>query len=323
LPDTADRLDPLQELLDRVGQVARDSQGLLRELVASERRFRALAKGVWQVQEEERRRLARELHDGLGQQLTALKNQLEMMSREAAGAGAEELGTKLASAVELSARALHDTRELSRLLRPPILDDLGLVPALSWLARTLRESTGLEVRIAGDGAVGVGGADGAGGVEGRLDPDLEILIFRVAQEALTNVLKHSEARAAAVLLQRRGGWLELEITDAGRGFDAVGALDSTRGAAGSGLRGMRDRLELFGGRLRIISAPGAGTRLHAAVPLPQVAQAGHPTTAAPPAPAPSATPASGEQAPPAAATPPATAAPTMQAPPPAAAGRKS
>jgi two-component system sensor histidine kinase UhpB len=112
------------------------------------------------------------------------------------------------------------------------------------------------VRIAGDG------------VEGRLDPDLEILVFRVAQEALTNVLKHSQARAAAVLLRRRGGWLELEITDAGRGFDAAGALDPARGAAGSGLRGMRDRLELFGGRLRITSAPGAGTRLHAAVPLP-------------------------------------------------------
>ncbi len=320
MQDTADRLDPLQELLDRVGQVARDSQGLLRELVGSERRFRALAKAVWQVQEEERRRLARELHDGLGQELTALKNQLEMMSREAAGAGAEALGTKLASAVELAARALHDTRELSRLLRPPILDDLGLVPALSWLARTLHESTGLEVRIAGDGVGGadcVGGADGVGGVDGmggRLDPDLEILIFRVAQEALTNVLKHSEARAAAVLLHRRGGWLELEITDAGRGFDPAGALDTTRGATGSGLRGMRDRLELFGGRLRITSAPGAGTRLHAAVPLPQAAPAppvAPGTPAAPATQAPSA----------AAATSPAPAVPTTQAPPAAAGGK--
>ncbi|MBV8199709.1 MAG: sensor histidine kinase [Acidobacteria bacterium] len=246
-------------MLDRVGQVARDSQGLVRQLVSNERRFRALAKAVWQVQEEERRRLARELHDGLGQELTALKNQLELLARETAGAaagGAGGLGAKLASAVELAARALHDTRELSRLLRPPILDDLGLVPALSWLSRTLRESAGLEVRVAADG------------VDGRLDPDVEILVFRVVQEALTNVLKHSEARAAAVLLMRRGGWLEIEVTDAGRGFDPGAALDPAQGAAGSGLRGMRDRLELFGGRLRITSAPGAGTRLHAAVPLP-------------------------------------------------------
>jgi two-component system NarL family sensor kinase len=256
LPGAADPKDPVQELLARAGQVARDSQQLLRELLGSERRFRALAKAVWQVQEQERRRLARELHDGIGQELTALKNQLELLAREAAGDGAGRLGARLGAAVEMAGRALQDTRELSRLLRPPILDDLGLLPALSWLARTLRESAGLEVRIAGDG------------VDDRLDPDLEILVFRVAQEALTNVLKHSGARDAALLLVRRGGWLELEITDAGGGFDAARTLDPARGAAGSGLRGMRDRLELFGGRLRITSAPGAGTRLHAAVPLP-------------------------------------------------------
>jgi two-component system NarL family sensor kinase len=261
LADAVDRQDPVQELLDRVGQVARDSQGLVRQLVGNERRFRALAKAVWQVQEEERRRLARELHDGLGQELTALKNQLELLAREAGGAAAGGLGAKLASAVELAGRALHDTRELSRLLRPPILDDLGLVPALAWLTRTLRESAGLEVRVAGDG------------VDGRLDPDLEILVFRVVQEALTNVLKHSGVQAAAVLLLRRGGWLEIEVTDAGRGFDAAHALDPGQGAASSGLRGMRDRLDLFGGRLRITSAPGAGTRLHAAVPLPPPAAA--------------------------------------------------
>jgi two-component system NarL family sensor kinase len=271
-----DAADHVQELLQRVGQVARDSQGLLRELVTSERRFRALAKAVWQVQEEERRRLARELHDGLGQDLTALKNQLETLAREAGGAmaggvaagGAEtggagpggaspdRLAGRLSAAVELAARALQDTRELSRLLRPPILDDLGLVPALSWLARTLRESTGLEVHVAGYD------------LEGRLPPDLEILIFRVAQEALTNTLKHSGANLAVVTLRRRGGWLELEVVDSGRGFDADQALSPAGGADGCGLRGMRDRLELFGGRLRIASAPEAGTRVRATVPLP-------------------------------------------------------
>jgi two-component system, NarL family, sensor kinase len=264
--------DPLQELLERVGRVARDSEGLLRQLVGSERRFRALAKSVWQVQEEERRRLARELHDGLGQDLTALKNQLELLVREVGGGGAGNaagkdglepggpaargLAARLAGAVEIAARALHDTRELSRLLRPPILDDLGLVPALAWLSRTLGESAGLEVRVTSHG------------VDGRLDPDLEILVFRVAQEALTNVLKHSGARTADLLLLRHHGWLEIDVADAGRGFDPVQALDSTVDAAGSGLRGMRDRLELFGGRLRIQSAPGEGTRVHAAVPLP-------------------------------------------------------
>jgi two-component system NarL family sensor kinase len=251
----ADAADQVQELLDRVGRVERDSQGLLEQLAGSERRYRALAKAVWQVQEEERRRLARELHDGLGQDLTALKNQLETLAREAAGVSPDGLAGRLTAAVELAARALQDTRELSRLLRPPILDDLGLVPALSWLARTLREATGLEVHVAGYD------------VEGRLPADLEILIFRVAQEALTNTLKHSGAKLAVVTLRRRGGWLELEVVDAGRGFDADRALSPAGGADGCGLRGMRDRLELFGGRLRIISAPEAGTRVRATVPL--------------------------------------------------------
>lgn len=253
--EPADPADPLQDLLARVGRVARDSEGLLRQLVGSERRFRALAKAVWQVQEEERRRLARELHDGLGQDLTALKNQLEVLTREAGGAAGSSLGARLAGALEIAARALQDTRELSRLLRPPILDDLGLVPALAWLARTLRESTGLEVRVVSHG------------VDDRFAPDLEIVVFRVVQEALTNVLKHSGAMAADLQLLRRDRWLEIEVSDGGRGFDGVLALDAAQGAAGSGLRGMRDRLELFGGRLRIVSAPGEGTRVHAAVPL--------------------------------------------------------
>lgn len=263
----ADAADEVHELLERVGQVARDSQGLLRELATSERRFRALAKAVWQVQEEERRRLARELHDGLGQNLTALKNQLESLARQAAGAEADGLAGRLAAAVELAGRALQDTRELSRLLRPPILDDLGLIPALQWLARTLREATGLEVHVAGDE------------LEGRLPPDLEILLFRVAQEALTNTLKHSGAKLAVVTLRRRGGWIEVEAVDAGGGFDAERALSPAGGADGCGLRGMRDRLELFGGRLRIASAPGAGTRVRATVPLPVAAPAAPGATA--------------------------------------------
>jgi two-component system NarL family sensor kinase len=257
--------DPLQELLARVDQVARDSQGLLQELAVSERRFRALAKAVWQVQEEERRRLSRELHDGLGQDLTALKNQLELLAREVGAAAsngrtADDVASRLTGAVELAARALHDTRELSRLLRPPILDDLGLVAALGWLGRTLGESAGLEVSLTCE-------KDDGQPEDWRPAPDLEILVFRVAQEALTNVLKHSGVKAASVRLSRHADWLELEVADAGGGFDPQRTFDSTLGVAGSGLRGMRDRLDLHGGRLRILSTPGEGTRVQATVPL--------------------------------------------------------
>jgi two-component system NarL family sensor kinase len=261
--------EALREILARVGQITRDSQEVLQQLAASERRFRRLAKAVWRVQEEERRRLARELHDGLGQNLTALKNQLETLAREASAGAGPHAG--LAAAVELAGRLLQDTRELSRLLRPPILDDLGLVPALRWLARTLRESSGLDVRLDIDMETGAGaaGLDPGAGTEDarRLPPDLETLVFRIAQEALTNVVRHSGAADAGVALRVRAASLVLAVADRGAGFEPA-ALDPAAQGAGSGLSGIRDRVELFGGRCSIRSAPGAGTRLEIEVPLP-------------------------------------------------------
>jgi signal transduction histidine kinase len=248
----------MREIVARVERVTRENERLFQELVAGERRFRGLSKAVWRVQEEERRRLARELHDGIGQTLTALKNQLELLEREAAGSGpapadrpALALRPRLAEAVGIAALALRETRELSRLLRPPVLDDLGLVPALRWLARSLRERTGLEVRLVEEG------------LDERLEPDLETLVFRVVQEALNNVVKHAGVAAAEVALGRRGGSLRLRVADAGRGFDPERLPEE----AGVGLRGVRDRVELFGGHLQVRSAPGGGTTLDIEVPV--------------------------------------------------------
>ncbi len=244
----------MREIIERVHQITRENEKLFEQLIAGERRFRGLAKAVWKVQEEERRRLARELHDGIGQTLTALKNQLEWVQRRAA-AGEPGLETEIAESVDLAAQALNDTRELSRLLRPPVLDDLGLVPALRWLARTLGQRTGLEVELE------------TREVEERLDPDLETLVFRAVQEALTNVLKHSGAKRARVSLARRAAGLRLRVVDEGRGFDSATVLGSSDGAAGSGLRGMQDRVELFGGRIRIESQPQRGTSVTIDLPV--------------------------------------------------------
>jgi two-component system, NarL family, sensor kinase len=285
--------DPLRAILERVGQITRDSQEMLQQLVASERRFRRLAKAVWRVQEEERRRLARELHDGLGQNLTALKNRLELLARQAA-TGETSLCAGLEESVTLTARLLKETRELSRLLRPPILDDLGLAPALAWLARTLREASGLTVHLdidlddlmdVAEGAAAAsesgatrepaagGGARaedhaGPGGV--RLGADHETLIFRIAQEALTNVVKHSGAPEAELVLRAADQRLRLSVADRGAGFDLDAAL-APEAAAGCGLAGMRDRVELFGGRFAVHTAPAAGTRIEIEVPLPAAA----------------------------------------------------
>jgi two-component system NarL family sensor kinase len=244
----------MHEIVDRVRHITRENERLFQRLIEGERRFRGLAKAVWKVQEDERRRLARELHDGLGQTLTALTNQLERLQQKLDEPDAAELALRLADSVEMARLALNESRELSRLLRPPVLDDLGLEAALSWLARTLEQRAGLRVELA------------LSGLAERLDPDLETLVFRLVQEALTNVLRHAAAEVAQVAVSRAGGLLELRISDGGRGFDPAAAL-GREAATGLGLRGMRDRLELFGGRLEIVSAPGQGTLISAAVPL--------------------------------------------------------
>ncbi|MEC9362352.1 MAG: sensor histidine kinase [Pseudomonadota bacterium] len=236
-----------QAVLRQVEALTADNQRLLQSVVRSERRFRTLAKSVWHVQEEERRRLARELHDGIGQTLTALANQLQRILDDARGAGNLGLEHRLADALELTRGSLHDTRELSRLLRPTLLDDLGLDAALNWLARTLTERTGLQIELRS-------GLD-----EQRLHPDVETLVFRITQEALTNVIRHAQARSAQIVLERRGDTLILRVEDDGCGCDVQLLADAERAGASGGLRGMRDRAELFGGRVELKSVPGDGT----------------------------------------------------------------
>lgn len=250
---TVEPADPMHDIVDRVRDITHANERLFARLIEGERRFRGLAKAVWKVQEEEQRRLARELHDGLGQTLTALTHQLERLREKLDGAVAPELAARLGDSVDMARLALNETREMSRLLRPPVLDDLGLAPALTWFARTLEQRTGLKVELALEG------------LDERLDTDVETLVFRLIQEALTNVLRHAGVDRVQVSVRRAGESLELRVADAGRGFDPRAVLGG--GAAGSGLRGMRDRLELFGGRLDLSSAPGQGTRISAVVPL--------------------------------------------------------
>ncbi len=243
--------DPMVEIIERVRHITRENERLFQRLIEGERRFRGLARAVWKVQEDERRRLARELHDGVGQTLTALTNQLERLQQKLDGGET----ASLAGAVDTARAALNEVRELSRLLRPPVLDDLGLPAALSWLTRTLEQRTGLRAVLSLEG------------LHQRLDTDLETLVFRIVQEALTNVLRHAGVDRAEVGVSRIGTVLELRVSDDGKGFDPQTLLAGGEAATGSGLRGMRDRLELFGGRLEILSSPGRGTLITAEVPL--------------------------------------------------------
>jgi signal transduction histidine kinase len=226
-------------------------QRLLQRLEANEREFRRLARSVWRVQEDERRRIARELHDGIGQNLTALKHRLVRIGHDRLGDGlTPQQHAELDAAIALCGDTLEDTRQLSRLLRPPILDDLGLEPALRWLARSQGEACGLSVAVEIETLP-------------TLDNDVQTLLFRIAQEALNNVAKHARARHVLMRLVARGKHLQLQVADDGHGCDPQAIADG----GGSGLHGMRERLRLHGGRLELHSSPGNGARLRAVVPI--------------------------------------------------------
>ncbi|HEX4873037.1 MAG TPA: sensor histidine kinase [Nevskiaceae bacterium] len=254
-PPLAEEAGYRETVLRQVRELTEDNQRLFQSVVKSEKRFRTLAKAVWRIQEEERRRLARELHDGIGQTLTALANQLQRIADDARAQENLGLEHRLTDALDITRGALHDTRELSRLLRPTLLDDLGLPAALGWLARTLGERTGIKIELHSN----LG--------EQRLPADIETLVFRITQEALTNVIRHSRAQEAQILLTHAAGLLRLRVRDHGQGFEPAELNTPDRGASHSGLRGMRDRAELFGGRIDISSAPNEGTTVQLTLPL--------------------------------------------------------
>ena len=228
----------------------KQAEAALRE---SRTRLEALTRRLLEVQETERRTLARELHDEVGGVLTAVKLNLQSLRRTPAGVSGE---AALADGVALVDGAIQAVRSLSLELRPAVLDDLGLIPALKWYCERQSMRAGVAIEPALD----------AIDLQGR--PQLESACFRIVQEALTNALRHAGARRIQVALKRSGEHFALEIADDGAGFDAAQAR--TRGLAGEsiGLLGMEERVKLLGGRLTIDSAPGAGTRIRAEFALP-------------------------------------------------------
>jgi signal transduction histidine kinase len=213
----------------------------------SERVARDTVRRVLDAQELERRRLARELHDETGQALTSIL--LGLKSIRSAATEAESEGAE-AEVRELVVQALQDVRSLAVELRPTALDDFGLVAALERLADTFSERSGIRAAI--EANLG----------DERLPPDVETVLYRLVQEALTNVVKHAEAESVSIVLSRRQGGVSVVVEDDGRGF----AADDVRDDA-LGLVGMRERLALVSGSLAVESGPSRGTSLVAYVPL--------------------------------------------------------
>jgi signal transduction histidine kinase len=213
----------------------------------SERIARDALKRVVDAQELERRRLARELHDETGQALTSILLGLKTLEETLE---ADEARAATARLRELVVATLQDVRRLAVELRPSALDDFGLVAALEHLASSFSEQTGIAIDL------GV-----ALGTE-RLPGEVETALYRIVQESLTNVVKHARARHVSIALTRMEGSVTAVVEDDGQGFDPDEAP-----SGGFGLIGMRERLALLGGRLRIESSPGAGTTIAADVPL--------------------------------------------------------
>lgn len=204
------------------------------------------------AQEEERRRIARELHDETEQSLTALGLGLEAAIAELRGGGRNGLDERLAGLARVATEAIEELDRLVLDLRPAQLDHLGLVATLRWYLARVQAQTGVVAGLT------------VHGESRRLPPELETTLFRIAQEALTNVVRHANADRVDIVLSFEPDLLSLEVTDDGAGFDA----EATSVAPTSlGLLGIRERAQLMGGAMALRSRPGEGTQLSVTVPL--------------------------------------------------------
>ena len=228
-----------------------------RELEEQSNQVRELSWRLLRSQDEERRHIARELHDSAGQTLTVLGMSLAQLVQKT-GRNAPELATE-AEEIQETVQQLHrEIRTTSYLLHPPLLDESGLYSAISWYLQGLLERSGLEVQLDIPKEFG------------RLPREMELVIFRLVQECLTNIHRHSESKTASIRIARESNQISLDIRDQGKGMSPARLAEIQSGRSGVGISGMRERLRQFEGTMNIES-DGSGTRIFATIPLPKAA----------------------------------------------------
>lgn len=226
-----------------------------REISVSRRRLQRLSRDLLQVREEERARISRHLHDVVGQTLTAVKFGLDSLASDMES---KEMSDRLELAAQLVARSLQEIRDLSVELRPAVLDDLGLVPAIRWHLDRLRDGTDPEIELT------VVETD----VSGDLLPrDVQTQAFRIVQEAVLNALRHADASRIEVDVRTTGGELVIEVRDDGRGFEPDRPRDARPEERQLGLVGMEERASLMSGSLQLTSRRGEGTVVRLRAPV--------------------------------------------------------
>jgi PAS domain S-box-containing protein len=215
-------------------------------------KLQVLSRRLVEAQETERRNIARELHDEIGQALTVMQLNLQAMLQSP---GADAMAPRLNESLKVVERVLEQVQDISLDLRPSILDDLGLEPALRWYTDRQAALVELKVKFHADK------------LAQRLDPMIETECFRVAQEALTNVVRHAQAKVVTVELRKEAGQLHLRVRDDGIGFNVAAVREKAVRGASLGLLSMEERALLAGGELEFISIPRQGTEVHAWFPL--------------------------------------------------------
>ncbi|MCK6540925.1 MAG: HAMP domain-containing protein [Anaerolineales bacterium] len=235
--DLATAFNAMTEELAHTEELRREREGLRRQLMEK----------VIATQEDERRRIARELHDSTSQNLTSLIVGLRMMEAQCAHCASP---TKAADLREVASHTLEEVHDLSMRLRPRVLDDLGLAAALERLAHEWQARYKIPVDVVIE-------------LEDRLPGEIETALYRIVQEALTNIARHAQAKSASILIEKRGGFVRAIVEDDGIGFDP----SAQRGERHLGLLGMRERAELLGGTLIIESMPEHGASVFIEIPL--------------------------------------------------------
>ncbi len=242
------------ELEERVFDRTRQLEERIAGQERAEQALRGLSARLLQTQDQERRRIARELHDSTGQSLAVLTMNLSECSKKVEKTSLELAGT-LAESEKIVRAVSDELRTTSYLLHPPLLDEMGLQAGLRWYIEGFKEKSNIDVSL-----------NLPEHLE-RLPPDLELMIFRVVQECLTNIHRHSGSATAAISCSNSMGRLMLQIQDQGKGMPTDRpAAAAGPGTVGVGLRGMRERVKGFGGELEILSE-GKGTLLRAVIPL--------------------------------------------------------
>ncbi|GIU98779.1 MAG: hypothetical protein KatS3mg014_0395 [Actinomycetota bacterium] len=250
--DLAER-ELLGSLAGLVGVAVRNAE-LLERLQQKEQALQGLLRKTLTVQEEERRRLSRELHDETSQVLSALMMNIDLLESQVPVD--EDARARIAAVKSLAEEAARNLDRMLFELRPALLDELGLIPALRWYVAQMSDVWGLPIEFEGARL-------------GRLPDHIELAAFRIVQEAVSNAARHARPSRVGVRVGLRDRWLHLEVEDDGVGFDVMEVAARARSGEAVGLEGMRERAEIAGGTFRVDSVPGRGTRVVAEIPLPE------------------------------------------------------